>query len=78
MGSVQSAFEGSAHKHIPKGTVFAADDWRGSTINENNLDRTEALRCYLQALAKEKEATVTQISLAWVLNKNRISCLFPE
>lgn len=52
-----------------KGTVFAADDWRGSTINENNLDRTEALHCYLQALAKEKEATVTQISLAWVLNK---------
>ncbi|MBP3869409.1 MAG: aldo/keto reductase [Faecalicoccus sp.] len=52
-----------------KGTTFAPDDWRSNQINDANFDKTAALRAYLEELAKEKNATVTQISLAWILNR---------
>ena len=52
-----------------KGTVFAPDDWRSNQITDENLDKSSAIRSYLNTLAAEKNATVTQLSLAWLLNR---------
>ncbi len=52
-----------------KGTVFAADDWRGGAVNDDNLTRYAELLDYLRKLAEEKGATPVQISLAWILNR---------
>lgn len=52
-----------------KGTTFEKDDWRSNAINDHNIDITVKLRNYIAELAKAKNATAAQISLAWILNK---------
>lgn len=52
-----------------KGTVFAADDWRGGAVNDDNLARYAELLDYLKKLADEKGATPVQLSLAWILHR---------
>ncbi len=52
-----------------KGVQFARDDWRSRLVNDENLDRYQALLAYLSDLGKEKGATSGQIALAWVLQR---------
>ena len=52
-----------------KGITFAADDWRSGAINDQTIDQSAKLRRYLEELARQKQATPAQISLAWILNK---------
>ena len=52
-----------------KGVTFAADDWRSGAINDQTIDQSAKLRRYLEELARQKQATPAQISLAWILNK---------
>ncbi len=50
-----------------KGHQFARDDWRSRQVNDQNIERYAPLIQYLHELAEEKNATTTQISLAWIL-----------
>ncbi len=52
-----------------KGAAFAPDDWRGRTINDNNLERYHDLLMYLRKIGEEKNATPVQLSLAWILQR---------
>lgn len=52
-----------------KGITFATDDWRSGAINDQTIDQSAKLRRYLEELARQKQATPAQISLAWILNK---------
>ncbi len=62
-------FKGLLTGTFQKGAVFAADDWRGSAINDENLERYAPLLRYLQELGAEKDATPVQLALAWILNR---------
>ena len=52
-----------------KGVVFAADDWRGGIVNDQNLDKYAALLNYLNELSLEKDAFPVQIALSWILHQ---------
>ena len=62
-------FKGLLTGTFRKGAAFAADDWRGSAINDRNIDKYGALLDYLNQLSFEKEATPVQIALAWILQQ---------
>ncbi len=62
-------FKGLLTATFQKGAVFAADDWRGNSINDENLDRYASLLDYLRKLGAEKDATPVQLALAWILNR---------
>lgn len=52
------------HKRDEK---FSKDDWRSRLINNDNLFKYDKLISYLNLLAKSKNATASQICLAWIL-----------
>ena len=62
-------FKGLLTGAFHKGAAFAADDWRGSVINDRNLDKYAPLLNYLSELGREKDATPVQIALAWILHQ---------
>ncbi|HIX29700.1 MAG TPA: aldo/keto reductase [Candidatus Blautia stercoravium] len=62
-------FKGLLSGTFQKGTKFKRDDWRGRLINDDNLERYQALLIYLVGLGREKDATPGQLSLAWILQK---------
>lgn len=62
-------FKGLLSGTFQKGVQFARDDWRSRLVNDENLDRYQALLAYLSDLGKEKGATSGQIALAWVLQR---------
>lgn len=62
-------FKGLLTGTFRKGATFDADDWRGHTVNDQNLEKYAALLQYLQKLSDEKEATMVQIALAWILHQ---------
>lgn len=65
-GTLSKGLLSGVHK---KGEQFAEDDWRSRIINDENIDKYANLISYLQKLAEEKNATASQISLAWVLER---------
>lgn len=62
-------FKGLLTGTFRKGATFDADDWRGHMVNDQNLEKYAALLQYLQKLSDEKEATMVQIALAWILHQ---------
>lgn len=64
-----SMLKGLLSGTFQKGVQFARDDWRSRLVNDENLDRYQALLAYLSDLGKEKGATSGQIALAWVLQR---------
>ena len=62
-------FKGLLTGAFHKGAAFAADDWRGSVINDQNLDKYAPLLNYLSELGREKDASPVQIALAWILHQ---------
>ena len=62
-------FKGLLTGIFQKGVRFARDDWRSRLVNDENLERYQPLLEYLSILAKEKEATPGELSLAWILHK---------
>lgn len=62
-------FKGLLTGTFHKGVTFAADDWRGSVINDQNLDKYASLLNYLSELGREKDASPVQIALAWILHQ---------
>ena len=62
-------FKGLLTGTFQKGAAFAADDWRGSVINDQNLDKYASLLNYLSELGREKDASPVQIALAWILHQ---------
>lgn len=62
-------FKGLLTGTFSKGTIFAADDWRSSAVNDRNLDRYAPLLEYLRELGAEKNASLGQIALAWILHQ---------
>lgn len=50
-----------------KGEVFAKDDWRSGTINDDNINKYADLIAYLNKLSQEKGADAAQLSIAWAL-----------
>ena len=62
-------FKGLLSGTFQKGARFARDDWRSSSINDENLDRLGYQLQYLGALGEEKHATAGQLSLAWILHR---------
>lgn len=55
--------------NFQKGSAFAPDDWRGGTINDDNLERYHDLLAYLRKIGEKKGATPAQLSLAWILQR---------
>lgn len=62
-------FKGLLTGTFRKGATFAADDWRGGAVNDQNLEKYAPLLAYLGELSREKEATPVQIALAWLLHQ---------
>ena len=62
-------FKGLLTGTFQKGAVFDADDWRGSSVNDQNLDKYASLLNYLNELSLEKDAVPVQIALAWILHQ---------
>ena len=62
-------FKGLLTGTFQKGAAFAADDWRGNVVNDQNLDKHAALLDYLNELSIEKNAVPVQIALAWILHQ---------
>ena len=62
-------FKGLLSGTFQKGVRFARDDWRSRLVNDENLERYRPLLEYLSILAKEKDATPGELSLAWILHK---------
>ena len=62
-------FKGFLTGTFRKGAAFAADDWRGGIVNDQNLDKYAALLNYLNELSLEKDAVPVQIALSWILHQ---------
>ncbi len=62
-------FRGLLTGTFQKGVTFAPDDWRGGSVNDENLERYAPLLGYLRELGAEKNATPVQLALAWILNQ---------
>lgn len=62
-------FKGLLTGTFRKGADFAADDWRGSVINDQSLDKYAPLLNCLSELSREKNASPVQIALAWILHQ---------
>ena len=62
-------FKGLLSGTFQKGATFARNDWRGNSINDENLERYHELLVYLTALSEEKGATAGQLSIAWILHR---------
>ena len=62
-------FKGLLTGTFRKGAAFAADDWRGGIVNDQNLDKYAALLNYLNELSLEKDAVPVQIALSWILHQ---------
>ena len=60
-------FKGLLTGTFHKGTHFSRDDWRGRLVTDENLDRYSSLLEYLSELGETKNATPSQLSLAWIL-----------
>lgn len=62
-------FKGLLTGTFSQGAVFSKNDWRGHTVNDDNLRKYAPLLEYLTELGKDKNATPVQLSLAWILNR---------
>lgn len=62
-----------------KEQTYTGDDVRRviTRFAPENMERNQPLLDLLQSLAREKDATLAQISLAWMLHKKDFMCRFP-